>query len=122
MVRLFSFVSLIVAMASGYAQPMRVELLSRTADHDRKKADATIAMPEFSRDGNLVLYLSAANNLTTNLPVSKPALNLYMFDRRTLQTTLVSQAPNGAPANGDVVNFEITADNRRVLFETSASN
>jgi hypothetical protein len=122
MLRLYSFVCFIVAIATAHALPTRVELLSRTENHDRKKADATIGIPEFSRDGNFVLYLSAANNLTTNSPVTKPALNLYMFDRQTSQTTLVSQGPNGAPANADVVNFEISADNRRVLFETSASN
>jgi Tol biopolymer transport system component len=110
------------AISTCFGQPARLELLSRSDDHARRKGGAAAsAVPEFSRDGNFVLFLSQAGNLTTNVPVGR-ALNLYMVDRRTLQTTLVSQGVDGAPANSDVLNFEISADNRRVLIETAASN
>jgi Tol biopolymer transport system component len=80
------------------------------------------ALPEFSRDGNYVLFLSEASNLTTNAATRKPTLNLYMVNRQTRETTLLSAGLNGEPANGNVVNFEISADNKRVLIETAASN
>jgi hypothetical protein len=113
----------LLAVATSFGQPTRLELLSRSDDHMRRKAGAAMsAMPEFSRDGNFVLFLSQAPNLTTNRSGAKPVLNLYMVDRRTLKTTLVSTGINGEPANDSISGFELSADNRKVLFETGASN
>lgn len=105
------------------AQPTRLELLSRSNEHTRRPAGSAIsAAPELSRDGNFVLFLSAAGNLTTNVPTAKPVMNLYMVNRETRETTLLSVGVDGRPANESIVNFEISADNGRVLIETSASN
>jgi Tol biopolymer transport system component len=105
------------------AQPMRLELLTRSDDHARRKGGAArSAVPEFSRDGNYVLFLSEAANLTPHTPETKRALQVYMVDRRTRQATLLPAGTNGLPANDHVSNFEVSANNRRVLIETAASN
>src|SRR5687767_8413614 len=111
------------AAVVGFAQPARIELLSRSDDPaPRAGASGMAVLPEFSRDGNYVLFLSEAPNLARNRPGAKPALNLFMTDLRTGETTLLSEGMNGEPANENVVNFEISANNRRVLIETAAWN
>src|SRR5688572_12257376 len=123
MLLLYRAFAMLLAAVACAAQPVRIELLSRTDDHARRPgASAIAAVAEFSRDGNYVLFLSEASNLTTNKPTGKPLLNLFMTDRRTGKTTLLSQGANGEPANDNVVNFELSADNKRVLIETAASN
>src|ERR1041384_6670673 len=97
MIKFWTCLYFLTAISTCFGQPTRLELLSRSDDHARRKGGAAAsAIPEFSRDGNSVLFLSQAGNLTTNVPASR-ALNLYMVDRRTLQATLVSQGVDGAP-------------------------
>src|SRR4051794_34001823 len=123
MLRISTFILFVAAAVTCSGQPQRLELLSRSDEHARRMGGAGMSgAPEISRDGNFVLFLSEAPNLITNAPTARPGLNLYMFDRRAKTTTLISRGLNGEPADSDVTAFEISANNRRVLFETAASN
>src|SRR4051812_46267493 len=123
MLRISTIISLVVTGLTCFGQPTRLELLSRSDDHARRTGGAAMsATPEISRDGNLILFLSQAANLTTNPPTARPAMNLYMYQRRSRTTTLVSQGVDGKPADSDVTTFEISTNNQKILFETAASN
>lgn len=100
MSRLYYLFCLTLGLLRSTAQPIRLELLSRSDEHTRRPAGSAIsAAPELSRDGNFVLFLSAAGNLTTNVPTAKPVMNLYMVNRETRETTLLSVGVDGRPAN-----------------------
>jgi Tol biopolymer transport system component len=86
-------------------------------------------LPTISADGRFVLFASAANNLalTTNgtpIPVLVPAsLNVYLRDRASNNTTLVSINLAGTGGgNGDSLPAGISADGRYALFESAGSD
>jgi Tol biopolymer transport system component len=86
-------------------------------------------MPIISSDGRYVLFASTANNLTlmTNgAPMSvppMPAMNVYLRDRASTTTTLVSVNLAGTGGgNGDSLPFGISTNGRFVLFESTASD
>src|SRR6476620_1515536 len=85
--------------------------------------------PILSADGRFVLFASTANNLATNingLPFTgsiPTKINVFLRDRNTKQTTLVTiNAAGDGGGNGDSNPIEISADNRYALFESSAGN
>jgi hypothetical protein len=111
----------VLSTASLAAPSPRLELLTRAPDHPhRRGASSLTAAPEISRDGNFILFLSRARNLTTD--PDSAVMNLYMTDRRTHVTTLISTGLNGEPANDSVEKYQFSADARKILFETRASN
>ncbi len=86
-------------------------------------------MPIVSADGRYVLFASTANNLalmTNGAPMiapTLPALNVFLRDRASNTTTLVSANLAGtAGGNGDSLPFGISTNGQFVLFESSASN
>lgn len=106
--------------AEGAAGPLEIELLTRSsAPARRMNAGAMSAAPEVSRDGRYVLYVTTANNV---LDTSPRAGNLFMKDRQTGATTLISVGLNGEPANEHVEGYQFSSDGRRILFESRASN
>ena len=85
--------------------------------------------PIISSDGRFVLFASTANNLLLNsnntpIPARFPAnLNLFLRDRTTQTTTLVSVNFSGrAGGNGDSLPVDLSADGRYALFESTASD
>ena len=89
-------------------------------------ASGDSAAPILSGDGRYVLFASVAADVVSNGIASTgpfSSFNVYMRDRVTGQTTLVSvNASNTAPANGDSTPIAFSADNRYVLFESLASD
>ena len=86
-------------------------------------------MPIVSPDGRYVLFASPANNLLlmsngVAMPVqAPPAMNLYLRDRASNTTTLVSVNLAGTGGgNGDSLPSGISTNGRFVLFESSATN
>ena len=75
-------------------------------------------------DGRFVVFLSRANNLTTNdVPAPGASLNVYLRDRASHRTIRVSTTSNGGPpADGDSYAPEVSADGRFVVFESHARN
>jgi Tol biopolymer transport system component len=86
-------------------------------------------MPIVSPDGRHVLFASAANNLLlmsngVSMPAQAlPAMNVYLRDRASNTTTLVSVNLTGnCGGNGDSLPFGISSNGQFALFESSATN
>jgi len=85
--------------------------------------------PVISADARFLLFGSTANNLALSLSnrpfpgVIPPALNVFLRDRSSNTTTLVSISPSGSTAgNGPSFPISISTNGQYVLFESSASN
>ncbi len=76
--------------------------------------------PSISGDGRYVAFLSRASNLVPGTPAGVD--QVYVRDRQLDVTVLVSVDDAGEPANGDCGYPFITADGRRVAFESVATN
>jgi Tol biopolymer transport system component len=77
--------------------------------------------PTISADGRFVLYISDANNLVPD--DTNGAVDLFLFDRTTGQTSRVDVSTNGAQAdNRPIITSAISADNRLIVFDSVATN
>ena len=78
--------------------------------------------PSMSADGRFVAFASIATNLDT--ADGDATADIYVRDRRTGATTLVSRAAGaaGVKANGPATNPFISADGRKVAFQSTATN
>jgi len=91
-------------------------------------ANAASDLPIISSDGRYVLFASAADNLVTNQNtgplsglVSHP-LNVFIRDRVSGTTRLVSANFTGGGGNGDSFPADISTNGQFVLFESAASD
>jgi Tol biopolymer transport system component len=75
-------------------------------------------MPAISADGRFVAFYSVASNLVPGNDDS----GIYVHDRETGNTELVSVDSAGIKANGPVLNPAISGNGRFVAFASSASN
>jgi len=73
-----------------------------------------------SADGRYVAFFSEANNLVPG--DTNGAWDVFVHDRQTGQTSLVSVASDGTQGNGSSHAFAISADGRYVAFHSWASN
>ncbi len=85
--------------------------------------------PIITPDGRYVLFASRANNLVlsgTNNPFLNqmlPKLNVFLHDRASGTTTLVSVNANGTgPGNGDSIPTALSTNGQFALFESAASD
>lgn len=76
--------------------------------------------PSISEDGRYVAFESIASNLVDGDTHGHPAI--FVHDRETGQTTLVSAASDGTPGNGYSYSPAISADGHFVAFWSAASN
>jgi len=78
-------------------------------------------VPSLSADGRYVAFDSAASNLVSGDTNNNP--DIFVHDRQTGETTLVSVASDGTQGNGGSADFpSISADGRYVGFSSHASN
>ena len=75
---------------------------------------------DISADGRWVVFYSWASDLVPEYPHDHWAV--FVHDRQTGTTELVSTAADGSWSNGDSVAPSISADGRRVVFVSWASN
>jgi hypothetical protein len=85
--------------------------------------------PVVSRDGSHVVFESAAANLTQpcGLPVclggdKNNADDIYLYNVADGSVTLVSAAANGSAANGNSNRPSLSANGRRIVFQSQATN
>jgi Tol biopolymer transport system component len=71
--------------------------------------------PAISADGRYIVYDSGRRDANGHV-------QLYMFDRTTHQTLLVTANPQGVSGNGDSRFPELSRDGKYVVFDSSASN
>lgn len=76
--------------------------------------------PSVSASGRFVAFQSDATNLVVG--DDNGVRDVFVFDRRTKRTTLVSRRSNGNIGNGSSSGPGISADGRYVTFDSEASN
>jgi hypothetical protein len=76
--------------------------------------------PDISDDGRYVMFTSSATNLATT--DTNGQTDVFVRDRTTNATILVSRASAGKTANGMSQGWEISPNGRDVLFTSSATN
>jgi len=87
---------------------------------DQASADGGSARPVISGDGRYVAFVSDATNLVSN--DRNRAADIFLHDRHTGSTRLISRAADGGSANGDSRNPALSVDGRFVAFQSDASN
>jgi Tol biopolymer transport system component len=97
-------------------QTGKTELVSVAADGAPGNADSY--SPALSADGRFVSFVSEANNLVPGDTNGRD--DLFVRDRQSGKTELVSVTPSGAPAGGQ--GRAISADGRFVAFASWANN
>jgi hypothetical protein len=106
-----------------------LELISR-ADPNQASATAGANMSQqlnqraFSGDGRFVVFLSASENLIPGLVEDNVTTNVFLYDRVTKTTTLVSHAAGSPNTSANESSFVpcISGDGRYVVYWTFASN
>lgn len=76
--------------------------------------------PAISADGRFIAFASDASNLVAN--DGNGRTDVFVHDRTTDVTTLVSRTRSGASGNGSSLNPAISANGRWVAFESIASD
>jgi hypothetical protein len=99
-------------------------LVTRAAGSSNQTGDAVSDSPQISADGRYVTYASLATNLVNGIVDVAGAANVYLFDRASGATTLVSHSIAGANISGsDFSNFPaISADGRFVAYTSFAND
>ena len=87
---------------------------------DGTQGNGESGMPSISADGRFVSFYSEATNLVAG--DTNGAYDVFVHDRQTGETTRVSEASNGDPANGGSYFASISADGRFVSFASEATN
>jgi Tol biopolymer transport system component len=77
--------------------------------------------PDISRDGRYVVFESAAGNLL-DTQILPGIFRVFLRDRETGVTRLLSVNANGEPANGTSGSPAISADGTVVVFESTATD
>jgi Tol biopolymer transport system component len=83
--------------------------------------DGPSSSPSITPDGRYVAFASRASNLTST-PNSDGSSDVFVRDTRTGVTKQISVGLDGAEANGDSFQPDITPDGRYVVFTSGASN
>jgi Calx-beta domain-containing protein len=89
--------------------------------------NAASHLTAISGDGRYVVFTSKATNLVPGVTDSNGAPDVFVFDRITNTTKLVSRSSlntTGNGASGDIVNgtIDISADGRYIVYASEASN
>jgi TolB protein len=106
------------AAAFAWAATTTTELISKTSGGARGGGGDSLN-PSTSPDGRFVAFDSGA----TNLPGAGPDQQVYLRDRETGETILMSKTSAGDPATGGgSYNPSISVDGRFVAFDSYATN
>jgi Tol biopolymer transport system component len=100
---------------SGTVSTTRVSVTSGAG-----QADGNSFTPAVSAYGRYVAFESDATNLAGGDTLGMR--DVFVRDEQTGQTTRVSVAANGTPANGHSYNPSISADGSYIAFESDATN
>ena len=77
--------------------------------------------PRLSGDGRYLVFTSGVLD-SANLPVAVVAPQVFLRDRRTGTTTLVSRSLAGTPANAPSGHADISDDGGTIVFESSSTD
>ncbi len=91
-----------------------------SAGAGRRPSDASSYWPQLSADGRYVAFVSKWANLAPR--DRNQDSDVYVYEVATRSTALVSATATGEAANGSSSRPAISADGRRVVFQSVASN
>ncbi len=95
----------------------RTTLISKTSSGE-PAADGFSSNPAISASGRYIAFESIASNL----PGANGLTQVYVHDRKTRRTRLLSKTSAGEPANGASFNISLSATGRFVAFNSGATN
>jgi hypothetical protein len=87
---------------------------------DGVQANASAQCISFSDDGRYAVFYSKANNLVSN--DTNNAEDVFLRDRQTNTTSLISVSSNGVQGNRKSLCSSITRDGRYIVFQSDATN
>jgi Tol biopolymer transport system component len=117
LVSLLSFALAIVLAIPASAAPARTRLISKTSGGDPANDDSNVA--SITPSGRYVVFESFAQNL----PGEDLYQDVYIHDRRTGTTRLISRTSAGDPASdGDSSDPSVSGTGRYVGFESEATD
>lgn len=101
-------------------QTNQIEVISRDSDTTAvNKGDGVSSDPAISADGRFVAFVSQSTNLVAGVSGQQ----VYLRDRQTGQTTLISKSSSGVTSNGGVNSSPaISSDGRYIAFVSVATN
>ena len=102
-----------------------VALVSRAADWPTGDVSGSSIEPNLSADGRFITYLSQADNLVPGQVDGWLSWDVFLHDRITAATSLVSHIPasevtSGTPANGFLLSPRISADGSWAAFSSAS--
>ncbi len=100
-------------------QTNQIEVVSRDSDSSViNEGGGASSDPSMSSDGRLVAFVSLSSNLVTSVSGQQ----IYVRDRQTGQTTVVSKSSAGTIGDGTSNAPAISADGRYVAFASASTN
>jgi uncharacterized repeat protein (TIGR01451 family) len=100
-------------------------LVSRANDSASQSANNLSVATGLSADGRWVLFSSGASNVGTGVTDANLGYDLFLFDRESLTTTLISRSFSSPLTTANLSMLPggfLSANGRWVLFNTSATN
>ena len=97
------------------------QLTLESAGRDGSAANGDSGSPDISGDGRYVVFVSAAGNLA-DTPIVAGVPRVFLRDRESATTRLLSTSATGGPANGYSNSPAISADGTTVVFESAATD
>jgi Tol biopolymer transport system component len=100
-------------------QTNQIEVVSRDSNSSViNEGGGTSSDPSISSDGRLVAFVSSSSNLVTGVSGQQ----IYVRDRQTGHTTVVSKSSAGTTGDGTSNAPAISADGRYVAFASASTN
>lgn len=103
-----------------FDEPGEVSTTRISMASDGAQANGASFAPSISANGRYVAFESLANNLVDD--DTNGVRDVFVYDRETGETTLVSVAADGTQGNATSSNAAISADGSYVAFESIATN
>ncbi|HKV11865.1 MAG TPA: hypothetical protein VJ725_27210 [Thermoanaerobaculia bacterium] len=97
-------------------------LVSESAETADATANWASRAPVISADGRFVAFQSEASDLVPGQGSAFGGTNVFLWDRSTGETELVSHAPGSGEADSSSLFPSISADGRFVAFQSHATN
>lgn len=115
-----SLFGLLILVCVLLASPLMAAMFRLSVDSKGVQGNDYSWAPSISADGNVVAFMSLANNLVAG--DTNGARDIFVRNRLTGETRRVSLASDGAQANGDSWEPAISADGNWVAFSSDATN
>ncbi|HYN93634.1 MAG TPA: hypothetical protein VES42_07270 [Pilimelia sp.] len=111
---------LAIALTPGAARAGDTQTTTRlSVGHDGSQADSDSNAPVISDDGRWFVYSSNATNLVPG--DTNGRLDLFLYDRTTGRTELITRSVDGAPSDAGAYGQRISADGDFVTFYSAAT-